>query len=238
MCSLKIVELDTVGSTNDHARRLAEEGAVSGTVVWAHEQTAGRGRQGNSWASPPGNLYMSMILRPRTNSTHVGQLSFLSAVALANVLETILPETAKITLKWPNDLLINRKKAAGILLETESRGANPSWVVIGIGVNVATAPEKAISLHDVGVKDCEPVDVLEPLAREILSLAGQWEEEGFDPIRKAWLTRSCKPGEPLTARLPKETLMGTFDGLDHTGALLLTLADGRRRVIASGEVFA
>lgn len=238
MDSLNVVELDTVGSTNDHAKKLAQEGAASGTVVWAHEQTAGRGRQGNSWVSPVGNLYMSMILRPRTSGAHVGQLSFLSAVALANVLETILPETAKITLKWPNDLLINRKKAAGILLETESQGANPSWVVIGIGVNVASAPEKAVSLHDVGVKTCEPADVMEPLAREILSLAEQWEQDGFEPIRTAWLTRSCKPGEPLTARLPKETLTGTFSGLDHTGALLLTLADGRKRTITSGEVFA
>ncbi|MCK4944830.1 MAG: biotin--[acetyl-CoA-carboxylase] ligase [Alphaproteobacteria bacterium] len=237
MQSINIVELDTVGSTNDHARQLAEEGAASGTVVWAHKQTVGRGRQGNLWVGSVGNLFMSMILRPHTDGEHIGQLSFLSAVALANVLETLLPETAKITLKWPNDLLINRKKAAGILIETESCGTNPPWVVIGIGVNIIDAPEKAISLYDVGVKDCEPGDVLQLIAREIMLLAEQWEQDGFDPIREAWLMRSCKQGEPLTARLPKETLTGTFGGLDHTGALLLTLPNKQRKVITSGEVF-
>ena len=237
MHSFNVVKLDTVGSTNDHARQLAEAGAVSGTVVWAQKQTKGRGRQGNFWTSSAGNLFMSMILRPRTNGESIGQLSFLSAVALANVLEMLTPETAKITLKWPNDLLINRKKAAGILLETESCGMSPSWVVIGIGVNIANAPEGAVSLQDVGVKICEPSDILELLAKEIISLVEQWEQDGFEPIRTAWLRRSCKLGEPLTARLPKETLKGTFGGLDHTGALLLTLANGHQRVIASGEVF-
>lgn len=235
---MNLVELPSVGSTNDYAKQLAKKGAASGTVVWAHEQTAGRGRQGNSWVSVPGNLFMSMILRPRTGSAHVGQLSFLSAVALANVLESMLPATAQVQLKWPNDLLINQKKAAGILLESEGQGAHPLvWVVVGIGVNITGAPENAVSLHDIGPKVYEAGHILEFLAKEIQLLVRHWEADGFEPIRAAWLKRAYKLGEPITARLAKETLTGTFDGLDATGALLLKLPDGSQKVISSGEVF-
>jgi len=236
---LTLVELATVGSTNDHARQLAKNGYPSGVVVWAHEQTAGKGRQGNSWVSDPCNLFMSIILRPKVNAVQLGQLSLLTGVALANILTSIAPSTIRIQLKWPNDLLINRKKLAGILVETESQGLHRvPWVVIGIGVNVVSAPDNAISLYDMGIKTHEAGHVLELLAIEIQTLAGQWERDGFEPVRTAWLKHAYNLGETITVRLPKETLSGTFDGLDRTGALLVTLADGSPKVISSGEVFA
>lgn len=235
---LSLVELPVVSSTNDHAKHLARSGYPGGVVVWAHEQTAGRGRQGNTWVSAPGNLFMSMILRPRVNMAQIGQLSLLTGAALANVLEPISPLTAKIRLKWPNDLLINDKKAAGILVESESHGLlQVPWVVVGVGVNINSAPENAISLHDVGVKTHESGHILELLVREIQLLFDQWEQDGFELIRKSWLQRAYKLGDKITARLPKETVTGTFEGLDRTGALLLTLDDGTRRMISSGEVF-
>jgi BirA family biotin operon repressor/biotin-[acetyl-CoA-carboxylase] ligase len=235
---LSLVELATVGSTNDHARQLARNGYPAGIIVWAHEQTAGRGRQGNSWVSAPGNLFMSMILRPQVNAQQIGQLSLLAGVALANVLATIVPAASKIQLKWPNDLLINGKKAAGILVETESQGMlQVPWVVVGIGVNIISAPENAVSLQGLGVKT-DAAHVLEALAKEIQSLVKKWEQTGFEAIRETWLKHAYKLGETITARLPKEKLAGTFEGLDRTGALLLTLPDGSRKVISSGEVFA
>lgn len=236
---LHLIELDVIDSTNDHARKLAKNAYPSGVVVWAHEQTAGRGRQGNTWVSTPGNLFMSMILRPRTNFAQIGQMSLLAGVALANVLASFTPMVADIRLKWPNDLYINNRKAAGILIETESQGAQQvPWAVIGIGVNITSAPEGATSLHDIGVESYEAGHVLEFLAGEIQMLVRQWERDGFEPIRQAWLHRAYKLGQTITARLPKETLVGVFEGLDHTGALLLTTTDGTRQVINTGEVFA
>jgi BirA family biotin operon repressor/biotin-[acetyl-CoA-carboxylase] ligase len=234
-----LIELDTVGSTNDHARTLARNGYPSGVIVWAHEQTAGRGRQGNSWVSIPGNLFMTMILRPKVNVIQVGQLSLLTGVALANVLESFVPAVNKIRLKWPNDIYINGKKAAGILIETESQGMlRVPFAAIGIGVNIVSAPEGAVSLHELGVDGYEAGHVLEFLSREMHFLVKHWEKEGFEPIRTAWLKRAYKLGETITARLPKETLTGVFDGLDHTGALLLRAADGRQQAINTGEVYA
>lgn len=201
---LCLIELQMTGSTNDHAKQLAKNGYPPGTVVWAHEQTVGKGRQGNSWISMPGNLFMSMILRPQAASADIGQISFLSAVALANVLQTVLPGSADIRLKWPNDLMLQQKKAAGILIETENRGAQQvPWVVIGIGVNIVSAPEGAIALHEVGAKTYEAGHILEFLAKEIEMLVRQWERDGFTPIRDAWLKRAYKMGESITARLSK-----------------------------------
>jgi BirA family biotin operon repressor/biotin-[acetyl-CoA-carboxylase] ligase len=231
---MNIIELQTVGSTNDHAKLLAKGRAASGTVVWAHEQTGGRGRQGNHWVSLPGNLFMSMILRPQAAAEHIGQLSFVSAVALANVLEKIIPASAQLSLKWPNDVLINRKKAAGILIETE--GGMP-WVVVGIGVNITSAPEGAVSLHEIGASDCTAGQVLELLAQEMEVLMKGWEKDGFEAIRQIWLKRAHKLGGDITARLPRESLTGRFQGIDPTGALQLQMPDGTMRTINSGEVF-
>ena len=236
---LSLIELESIGSTNDHARQLAKNGYPSGVVVWAHEQTAGRGRQGNSWVSSPGNLFMSMILRPHVNIAQIGQLGLLTGVALANVLESFMPIAVDIRLKWPNDLYLNGKKAGGILVETESQGMlGVPWAVVGIGLNITSAPEGAICLKDVGVKAYRAEHVLEFLAKEMLIVIKQWEKVGFEPIREAWLKRAYKLGETITARLPKETVTGVFEGLDKTGALLLTDADGRSHLINTGEVFA
>lgn len=235
---LSLVELETVGSTNDHAKKLARNGYPAGVVVWAHEQTAGRGRQGNSWESFTGNLYMSMIARPRVNVAQVGQLSLLVGVALANVLSTFVPASADLRLKWPNDIYINGKKIAGILIETESVGAQQlPYAIIGAGVNVTYSPDNAISLHELGLYSYEAGHVLEFLAAEIALLIKKWERDGFADIREAWLKRAYRLGETITARLPQETLSGIFEGLDKGGALLLNV-NGKTQVINTAEVFA
>jgi len=232
--ALRIIELSSVDSTNDHAKSLARQGAAAGTVVFAHEQRAGRGRQGNRWVSAPGNLFMSIIVRPRVAAQHIGQLSFLTGLALANVLSALTP--ADIRLKWPNDLLINQKKAAGILIETE--GAAAGWAVVGIGLNIASAPENAISLHDIGMRDATPHDMLNRIAAEIMRLVTQWETQGFADIRSRWLMRAWRLEGAMTARLPKGTVSGLFKGINDDGALQLQLPDGKIESISSGEVFA
>src|SRR5262249_54444588 len=158
----------------------------SGVIIWAHEQTAGRGRQGNSWVSLPGNLFMTIILRPTVNVAQIGQLSLLIGVALSNVLGTFVPAVNDIRLKWPNDIYINGKKAGGILIETESQGMlQVPWSVVGIGLNIVDAPEGAISLADVGVTTYEAGHLVEFLSKEINMLVKQWEKKGFAEIREA-----------------------------------------------------
>jgi BirA family biotin operon repressor/biotin-[acetyl-CoA-carboxylase] ligase len=235
---LSLIELDSIGSTNEHAKKLARNGYPGGTIVWAHAQTMGRGRQGNSWTSLPGNLFMTMILRPDKNAAVSGQLSFVAAVALAETIKEFLPPAVQIALKWPNDLLLNGKKAAGILLESDVNGVRSvDWIIVGIGVNVAGAPEGAVGFQDFGVTGVEAGQVLEKLSLRLKSLYDLWLKKGFDPIRAEWLNYAHNIGATINVRLPKETFSGKFVGIDVSGALQLELQDGSRRDISSGEVF-
>lgn len=227
-----LVALSSVDSTNNHAKSLARGGAAAFTVVTAKEQTAGRGRQGNTWTSCPGNLYMSVVLRPDLDAASTGQISFLAAVALAEALQEWLPDAVDMKLKWPNDLLLNGKKAAGILLEAES-----DWLVVGIGVNVAGAPEGAASLKDFGVM-ADSGAVLEKLCQRLKSLYDVWKKSGFEPVRGEWLRYAYNIGQTINVRLPKETFAGKFVGIDGAGALQVELQDGSLRHVSSGEVFA
>lgn len=235
-----ITVLESTGSTNDDAKALARAGAAEGTVVHALRQTSGRGRQGNHWMSEPGNLYMSMILRPQVSAAESGQLSFLAAEALAETVQGLLPPSADIALKWPNDVLINGRKSAGILLEAESaaQAAGPEWLVLGMGLNLAHAPDGAISLRDAGAGTVDVAQARDLLTGSVLSLYRRWQREGFAVIRSAWLARAAHLGKTIRVRLPGEEFMAVFDGIDAQGALEVTMENGTRRVIASGEVFA
>lgn len=223
----RLVSLDAVSSTNEEALRLAAEGAAPGTVVWAKEQTKGRGRRGRTWESPPGNLYCSLVLRPRRSNP--AQISFVAAVALANAIAALTPDEL-VQLKWPNDVMLGTRKIAGILLE----GADGA-IVLGTGVNVASAPDGAISIAAAGgVDDVETV--LHRYLSEFSFWYRRWEQAGFESIRDAWLARAAGIGRQIEVRLPSETVPGTFAGLDAEGVLLLGTAEGVRR-IAAGDVY-
>lgn len=223
---------DVCESTQDIAHQMADDGAPAGTVIIAHRQTDGRGRRGNNWISLPGNLLCSFILRPNKGSPRLGEYSFITAVALADTIETYLRQPAALALKWPNDILIDRKKVAGILLE-----ARDSALIIGVGVNLVHAPAERTSVlahahHDVS---------LEVFLKNFLGILGKslagYTAMGFKPVRERWLSRAIGLNEPIQVRLPNETVGGVFMGLDSTGALLLRLESGATRVINSGEVF-
>jgi len=233
-----LISLDAVDSTNEYAKMLARDGAPDFTTVWAQRQTAGKGRQGNQWLSEPGNLFMTVILRPAVTAASSGQLSFLTAVALADTVCEFLPTAVDVGLKWPNDLLLNGRKAAGILLETESAGTAPvAWVVLGIGVNIAHAPEQATSLHDCGAKDISVATVLDKLHGHLRTRYALWQKDGFEAIRAAWLSYALHIGKTINVRLPSESFAATFIGIDPAGALQVKMPDGRERLIASGEVY-
>jgi BirA family biotin operon repressor/biotin-[acetyl-CoA-carboxylase] ligase len=224
---------DSIGSTNDEARRLALLGAEHGTVVHADEQTAGRGRRERAWFSPPGNLYMSVLLRLDAPLRRLSELSFLTALAVADTVDSLLPKQTRATLKWPNDVLVNGGKIAGILLEQVEDAT-----IIGTGVNVLLAPpnvayQTTTLAASGGIASIDEArDIL--LQRLEVHLA-VWQEHGFPPIREAWMARGHPLGTPLRAGIGSNPIEGKFAGLDDDGALLLDTPEGRKRVIA-GDV--
>jgi BirA family biotin operon repressor/biotin-[acetyl-CoA-carboxylase] ligase len=228
-------QYDRIGSTNDEARRLGAEGAAHGTVVHADEQTSGRGRLARGWFSPPGNLYMSVLLRFDLAPSRLVELSFLAAVAVADAVAGLLPPRAEVRLKWPNDVLVDGGKIAGILLENAG-----GVTILGIGLNVLRAPETAgyRTATVLGAGGLATVDGARDLVLERLErLLAQWTTDGFAPIRDAWMARAFATGTRLRVNLREGVIEGGFAGLDHDGALLL-MVDGATRRIVAGDIIA
>jgi BirA family transcriptional regulator, biotin operon repressor / biotin---[acetyl-CoA-carboxylase] ligase len=236
----KLISHARLASSSDEAKALASSGAAAGTLVWALEQSQGHGRQGRSWASPPGNLYASLILRPKVPAAVAAQLSFAAALAVGEACLDAAPDAA-IAFKWPNDVLMSGRKLAGILLESEAKpDGGVAWLVIGIGINLVTYPVNAAypatALSATGA-DVSTEAMLTVLAPRFLAWHARWDEgRGFAAVRAAWLARAHGAGEAIRVRLPREEFAGCFAGLDEDGALLVETKSGRRRVEA-GEVF-
>lgn len=205
---------ESLPSTSDLCRALARDGEPDGLAVLAHQQTAGRGSNGRSWVSPPGNLYLSALLRPPGVAREAGQWSLLAGVAVAEAVAAWLPADAPLALKWPNDLLVGRldqggAKLAGILIDSSTVDGRLDWLVIGVGVNLATSPELAgRAATCLAERIAAPTP--ETMAAAVLARLTHWRTVhatlGFAPIRAAW---TC-----WGARLPG------FTGLSDAGALL------------------
>lgn len=213
---------------------LAQAGASEGSWLRAERQTGGKGRQGRAWESPPGNLYATTLVRLRPTDPPAATLAFVAAVALAEAVGVFLP--ARVTLKWPNDLLIDGAKLSGILLE-RAGGA----VVIGIGVNLAHHPDlpdrPATSLAAQGAS-IDPATFTDVLVESVARWLARWRGEGIDVVRQQWLAHAHPVGTAIATHLPDgEAIDGLFDGLTSDGALILRLATGARRVIHAGDVF-
>ncbi len=234
-------EFDTIDSTNEEARRLAQSGERGPLWITASEQTAGRGRRGRTWVSPRGNLSATLLINPGRPASDCAQLSFAAALATSDTVSTLAPD-AEVKVKWPNDVLADGGKIAGILLESASSGgADPNWLVIGIGINLEAHPRDtefpATSLPALGVAPPPPEDGLLHLAAAFAKWYDIWRADGFGPIRDAWLARAAGLGTRIRARLQNGECMGIFEGIDTDGALLLREAQDRVRAIAAGEVF-
>lgn len=239
----RLIELDSVASTNDEARTLAAEGAADGTVVLARTQTAGRARRGRQWVSEAGNLFFSLILRPECPASDATQLGFAAAVAVAETAARHLPEGVEVRCKWPNDVLVGGRKVSGMLLEAGPTGKddNLEWLILGIGVNIVSHPDEtpfpATSLAGEGGTAVPPVELLALFCRRFAHWRAVWRGEGFAPLRHAWLSRAAGLGERIEVRLETTTLSGTFEELDGHGALVLLQENGRHAKITAGDVF-
>jgi BirA family biotin operon repressor/biotin-[acetyl-CoA-carboxylase] ligase len=229
-----LVALQSVGSTNDEATRLAEEGASEGTVVWAREQTGGRGRRGRVWSSPPGNLYSSTILRPDCPAARAAELGFVAALAVSDM----VPAGRGVRVKWPNDVLVDGGKVAGILPESSIRaGGKAEHVVMGIGVNVGFAPNLPEMRYPGAALGGTVEAALESLSAAMARRLAQWRREGFEAVRAEWLANAGPLGLEVDVKLGDELVRGRFAGMDREGALLLDTAAGPRRIVA-GELLA
>ena len=234
--SFRIEQVAEIDSTNESCRLRALAGEAAGLVIRADRQTAGRGRRGRNWSSPPGNLYTSILLRPQRLASEAAALGFAAVMAIGDVAEALLSPGTQVQHKWPNDLLIKGSKASGILLE-----AQPGFVVLGIGVNIAShpadTPYPATDLVAAGAAPIAPQALLERLLTAFAPLYESWERASFAVLLPAWRRRAAGLGGPIEVRLERETLTGTFRDLEPDGTLRLTLSDGTERRIAAGDVY-
>jgi len=233
---------DKLDSTNDEAKRLARDGAAEGSLIWALEQSAGRGRRGRSWISPRGNLYISLIMRPECSPSRAAQLGFVAALAVGGALASVIPVLAGLSYKWPNDVLINGRKLAGVLLESEMTSPEKlSFLVIGVGVNLRNSPKgtefSATSVQEQGFGVVAPEVMLEAFVHSFHAWKTRWDAEGFAPVRAAWLVAGAiAPGADIRVRLETAELQGRFCDIDDQGALVLDV-EGRSLRIPAGEIF-
>ena len=236
--------LARVDSTNAEAARLAP--SLAGPCwILAGEQTGGRGRRGRAWASPPGNFHATLALPPPGNPQAAALRSFVAALALREALAEVAGSPAPFALKWPNDVLCNGGKVAGILLESAGEGGRVAHLAVGIGVNLIAAPDPGMIetgavppvtlLAETG-RRVAPSDLLDALAPAFVQWDGVLVAQGFAPLRSEWLAHAARLGERITARTGTATREGTFETLDDTGALVLRTAAGRE-VVPAAEIF-
>lgn len=230
---------DELPSTSDLVRARAEQGESAGLAVLARRQTQGRGSRGRAWSTPPGNLAISILLRPRLPIREAACMSLVAGLALAEALREAAPPGAPLTLKWPNDVLLDGRKLAGILLDSQGDGAGAiAWLIAGIGVNLAVAPTLPDRIAAC-LAEVVPPPSPDAFATRLLERLAHWSARldiaGFASVRDAWLGFAQQPGSEMTLRLGSELLAGRFAGLADDGSLLLE-QDGALRRFATGEV--
>lgn len=238
----EVLYFSETDSTNIRAHEAGEQGAAEGTVVIADTQSAGKGRLGRRWTSPPGiNLYTSVILRPPILPWEAPHLTFLSAVAVACAVED---QGLKPELKWPNDVLIGGKKLAGLLNELSAETEGIHFLILGIGVNLNMTADQfpedlrypATSLLIESGRRISRLDFARSLYRHLDRLYALYLEQGFVPVIRQWEERCRMVGRRVEVGFQNHNITGTVEGLDEDGALLLRLEDGRRERVLAGDV--
>lgn len=238
--------LAEVDSTNAEAGRIAA--SLSGPEwILGLRQTKGRGRRGRPWNDPVGNFAATLVMRPSETPDRIALRSFVASLALYDAFVAVTGRAEAFSLKWPNDVLLNGGKVAGILLESAgfSKGTM-SHLAIGFGVNLACAPEvtsldasatrPASLLSDTGV-NVKPQEFLDILAPAYARVEAQFTTYGFQPIREAWLARAARLGEVITARTSRDETVGTFETVDTSGNLVLKTGQGLVAIPAADVYF-
>ena len=226
--------IDEIDSTNAEALRRIEAGDHGPGVVVGLSQTGGRGRRGRRWESPKGGLYFTYYATTGAPLRTLSLLGFVAALAVADVVRSAGADA--VTLKWPNDVLVNGAKLSGILLESSAMAGGGAWFALGIGINLAAAPQ-GLDQATAGLdRAMSPEEGAQRLMERLLHWSDRLEAEGFGPLRGAWLAQAYGLGELVNAAAGAGRIEGAFVDLDADGALLLDTDTGRVRITA-GEVF-
>lgn len=234
-------ELD---STNAEACRRADAGETGPLWIVAGRQSAGRGRRGRAWSTHPNNLSATLLIGTDRTPAQAALVSFVAALAVSDVAYAYAPPSL-VTVKWPNDLLLDGRKAAGLLVESGPARKGGLWLAIGVGMNLAWAPadaeRPATSLADHLAEEHSappsPGAALRRLDEAMQQRLAQWDRGGATDILADWSGRASGIPGPCVARLGRETLAGHAEGLEPDGALRLRLGDGSVRLITAGDVF-
>lgn len=229
-----------IDSSNAEALRRARAGDPGRLWLIAGEQTAGRGRRGRAWVSPPGNLHATLLLCEVGPAPHLHELGFVAALCLAEALQACFGVGVReqIRIKWPNDLLFNGAKVAGILAEAEVMANGTTAVAIGIGVNCQHCPPDApyptttLAATPAG----DSIRLFAELHRTMKHWLDIWRADGFDPIRQAWETYGFDKGEMISVNVKDERIKGTYGGIEPDGALRLDTDQGRL-ILRAGDIY-
>ncbi len=232
---------DSLPNTQDFiTNRAVDEGALEGRVAHALVQGAGRGRHGREWVSQEGNLFFSFLLRPSCGFNEIGQLALVIGVAIGRALQKYLDRPDILRLKWPNDILLEGQKCAGILIETQgAKGGALDWVCVGIGVNVEVAPDdQAACLKEYSAQ----LIILDELRDDILTEVSKqymlWREDGFEEVSSVWLDMAHEKGALAKVCIGENVIQGLFAGIDGQGAMLLhDTQSNELRTITAGDVY-
>ena len=236
---VKLAAHAVLGSTNAHALSLARAGERGPLWITAERQVHGHGRAGRSWVSEPGNLYASLLLTAPAPARRWPQLSFVAALAVHDAITQVAPRLERrLSIKWPNDLVLDGAKLGGVLIEGEGIANEP--VAIGIGVNCASHPVfpeyPTTDLAAAGLRVSASM-VFSALSKSMLARLAQWNcGENFLSVRSDWLERAMGVGERTVVRFGAGVLTGDFETLDDEGRMLLRLPDGRLSTISTGDV--
>ncbi len=235
-----LLVFDDLNSTNSTAKELAYDGAEEGTIVIARTQNQGRGRFDRIWQSPEGGVYLSFILRPRITAEKTSLLSFVAALALTKTIESY---GLHATIKWPNDVRVNGKKIAGILLESEVSGDTINYIVVGIGMNLNfdityfsmdIQPRSTSMMHELGIA----IDYHEFLRTFFIQFGSFYKlfvDQKYDRIIDEWKTYTDTFGKTIRVQTSTETLQGIASDIDQSGFLLLRTKEGETKKIMSGD---
>ena len=233
VAGIDLFAYSVLGSTNDEARRLAEVGRRGPLAVWTAVQPGGRGRGGRNWAGPRGNLMVSLLLHPDRAPAEAGSMALAAGLAVANCAREW---GADACIKWPNDVLVEDAKLAGILLEAGSEGGRLDWMAVGVGLNLAEAP--ALDRPTTCIGPDVPVETaLERVVEAVLQRYRQWLAGGFAAMRDEWLERAAWIGRAVRVGEGQGAVEGVMRTVDENGSLVVCDAAGVERRVAAGEVF-
>ena len=224
---------DCINSTQDFLRKRIVHGASEGLVIRAGEQSSGYGRHGRVWVSSPGNLFVSFLLKPDCNIRDVGQLALVVGLSLGQAVHHIIDTSSHTQIKWPNDVLIDGLKCAGILIEVDSQG----HVIVGVGGNILCGPEGSTFLQEHTRTPVTADIFLKCFLDRMNKNYTQWIVGDFETLKIKWLELAHPIGASVGVKIGSDIQNGIFHGLDHTGAMLLKTNAGTIKTITAGDVF-